>query len=346
MFINVRLNAVTRLTPFFFKRFVFNTMLIGILEGYLMSIHPAYSAQEKTNYRSVFDGKYLYCAIKTNGVEGQNNRSAVLQDLGFVSSSTAAILALENGENEISVEVGALNWFKTNISVLKEKSRFSPDAYCNLQFMSIQDEQYTTISEIQISVDSSGNPVSKDTQTVRSEKNASQVQPGYIEDDFYLPEFYPTGMKLYEFTKKVQVNGVPDWAWTKAEAYTDSPEQRAKLEQAYMEIWQAFYQKDLNKIKALYGTALDAWAYATHSTPDKIFQSYDFYNNMKNEEDFKVLSFNPEAYDVVIMNKGRMVRLVNKSEPDFSPLTYLVGDNISSVSPVLSLIDDKFVIVL
>lgn len=140
-------------------------------------------------------------------------------------------------------------------------------------------------------------------------------------------------MKLYEFTKKIQVNGVPDWAWTKAEAYTDSPEQRARLEQAYMEIWQAFDQKDLNKIRTLYSTALDAWAYATNSTTDQIFQSYDFYNNLKNESDIKIMPINREAYDVVIMNKGRMVRVVNKSEPDFSPLTYTFGDNISSSAP-------------
>src|SRR5699024_11842948 len=62
-------------------------------------------------YRTLFDIKNSYCAIKTNGVIGQDNRRLAYRGHGFGTASTAAMLMMENGQNEISIEFGGLNWF-------------------------------------------------------------------------------------------------------------------------------------------------------------------------------------------------------------------------------------------
>ncbi|TQI79677.1 hypothetical protein FHU10_0224 [Serratia fonticola] len=324
------------------------------LFGGIMS--TANAQTDKIIYRSVFDIKNAFCSIKTNGVVGQDNRSDAGIGRGFGTGSTSAMLFMENGENEISVEIASTNWFDEKLTNEHDKNRFDKDAYCNLNLIKYKKNKSENISNIRISVNDN-NPTSI-TSTIEPQyssingvidnkiSTAFKVTPGFIHYKDYDPSWYPDGMKLYEFSRKVTVDGLPEWSWINATPYTDTPEQRKLLQEAYQELWQALDSKDISKIKKLMAISLHAFSYITNSSEDEILQDRAFYNDIKDKE-FKMIPINWEAYDVKVMNKGRMIRLINKSDPDFSPVSYSYSnDGYATTAPIFSLINGHFRIVL
>lgn len=94
---------------------------------------PDLYAYEQKMVRSVFDISYAFCAIKTNGVQGAENRSSALAGRGYGTSSTNSMLALENGINKISIEFGSLDWFSDNGD--QPKGIFKADSSCSLSLV-------------------------------------------------------------------------------------------------------------------------------------------------------------------------------------------------------------------
>ncbi|PWC15483.1 hypothetical protein DDT52_19460 [Brenneria roseae subsp. roseae] len=70
-----------------------NLVFLGVI-----MMTTANAANESLRIRSVFDINYAFCAIKTNGVLGMDNRDSAVAGRGFGSSSTNAMLILANGE--------------------------------------------------------------------------------------------------------------------------------------------------------------------------------------------------------------------------------------------------------
>ncbi|MGL4860769.1 MAG: hypothetical protein ACRC5A_13785 [Enterobacteriaceae bacterium] len=239
----------------------------------------AYSADNKVFYRSLFDIQDAYCSIKTNGVVGQDNTDSAAEGRGYGTGSTAAMLLMQNGENKISVEIASVSWFKKEST---NKSAFSPDAYCNLKLMKYSKQGSQEISTINIKINNDGQPVivPADPSVIEQQRIADKIQPGFIPEHFYYPELYPEGMKLYEFTRIINVNGLPQWEWIKATPYTDTAEQRKLLQQAYQEVWTALQHKDINKLRNLFSVSSHAFAYAVESTPEEIFQDNPFFEKI------------------------------------------------------------------
>ena len=50
-------------------------------------------------------------------------------------SSTNAMMLMANGENEISLEIGALGWFSDKPASMEERGRFFPKAGCRLDLV-------------------------------------------------------------------------------------------------------------------------------------------------------------------------------------------------------------------
>ncbi|TQI79675.1 hypothetical protein FHU10_0226 [Serratia fonticola] len=332
------------------KKLIFIFCLLG-------TISSAANAQaDKIIYRSVFDMKYAFCSIKTNGVIGQDNRNSAGNGRGFGTGSTSAILLMENGENDIAVEMASVNWFDPEVKD-DDKNSFRKDAYCNLDLIKYNKQGSQTISNIKITIDDTGKPTAKNSATPEKYQSINQpiveqhltgfeVKPGFIKGNPYAELWFPKGMKIYEFSRKVTADGLPEWPWVKATPYTDTPEQRQLLQQAYGELWQAFNNKDMNKIKKLMALSFRAFAYVTDSTEDEILRDRAFYEQIK-ERNIKMAPINWDAYEVKVMNKGRMVRLINKSEPDASPITYERDNGKTSfTAPFFSLINGRFVVVL
>ncbi|WP_239002514.1 hypothetical protein [Photorhabdus khanii] len=115
-------------------------------------------------------------------------------------------------------------------------------------------------------------------------------------------------------------------------------------------IWQAYNAKDVNTLRDQQKVALKAWAWSTGENEENIFTDQSVYRNIK-AKSFKMIPINWDNYRVKIMNQCRMVRLVNKSDPEISPISYYVDDEdgdtvLSTTAPIFSLINGRFVQVI
>ena len=320
----------------------------------------AHAEESRLYIRSLFDIEYAFCAIKTNGVLGLDNRNSARQGRGFGTSSTAAMLFLENGENEISLELGALGWFDKKATSVSERAQFNPQAGCKLELTAMRGSNNEILSAIEVGIGKDGLPEAKvpaDEQkfktisgpVVRQKILAEQVVRGHKDDEYFNPFKYPSKMEVYRFSRQVQISGLPEWPWVKATPYTDTPEQRKGLEQTYLQVWKAMYNKDLATLRQQQKIALAAWTWSTGETEESIFADSGIGDDTNNPK-FEMIQINWQDYDIQIMNKGRMMKLVNKSDPSVSPLSYYYdsdGDmTMSSTSPIFSLINGKFMQVI
>ncbi|WP_445374423.1 hypothetical protein ACSLVK_20455 [Photorhabdus tasmaniensis] len=333
-----------------------------LLSAGIIFIHSTKANEPRLYIRSLFDIQYAFCDIKTNGVTGFSNRNSALEGRGFGTASTASMLFLVNGENEISLEFGALNWFSKDELSDKARSHFNPEAKCKLELTAMRGKESQVLTTIEVAMDKNGQPiatVSEDppqyaaissTPVVRHMVQGENAEGGHIEKKYFDPKEFPPNMTLYRFSRSIKISGLPDWEWVKATPYTDTPEQRQQLQQAYMAVWQAYNAKDIGIIRAQQKIALKAWAKATGGSEESIFIDQSISNiNAKN---FKMIPINWNDYKVKIMNQGRMVRLVNKSILSYSPISYHYVDDedgetvLATVAPIFSLINGRFVQVI
>ncbi|MFT2790911.1 hypothetical protein ACMV5I_12660 [Serratia sp. T13T92] len=333
--------------------------LAFLLSGVMMTF-TANAEEPRLYIRSLFDIQYAFCAIKTNQVMGMDNRNSARAGRGFGTSSTGAMLAMENGENEISLELGALGWFDKKVMSVSQRAQFNPQAGCKLELTAMRGNQSEVLSAIDVGIGKDGFPEAKapadepkymtiSGPVVRQKILAEQVVPGHKDNEYFNLYKYPPKMEVYRFSRQVKISGLPEWPWVKATPYTDIPEQRKLLEQAYLQVWMAMDNKDLSTIRQQQKIALAAWAWSTGETEESIFADSGIGDDTNNPK-FEMIPINWQDYDVQIMNKGRMVKLVNKSDPSVSPLSYYYdsdGDmTMSSTSPIFSLINGKFVQVI
>ncbi|WBM72801.1 hypothetical protein OH773_11710 [Buttiauxella sp. WJP83] len=315
-----------------------------------------YSNDNTQTIHSRFNIQDAYCAIKTNGVTGfSNRRSAWIKngDPTGAISSTNAMMLMENGENEISLEIGALGWFSDKHISAEERARFSPEAECSLDLVRTVKENGTTLSSINVTINAQGIPEAKADNLhpiVRKEILAEQAVPGFIDPKFFDETYFPNGMKLYQFTQKVTVSGLPEWAWTRATPFTGRDEQLQQLKAAYSEMAEIISAGDRARLKMFDSEALKAWSASTHDSEDEILLSLYTKENLEGKK-IKMLPIRWDGYAIRVMNNGRMVQLYNKSKPLYSPLTFTFINKdgkkrISSYAPIFSLINGKFIPVI
>src|SRR5699024_6253062 len=113
-------------------------------------------------YRTLFDIKNSYCAIKTKGVIGQDNREWAYEGRGFGTASTAAMLMMENGQNEISIEFGSLNWFDEEIKEEKLRTEFNPKASCKAELYRFEGDNQQVLGTITVTINDKGVPEAKE----------------------------------------------------------------------------------------------------------------------------------------------------------------------------------------
>ncbi len=273
--------------------------------------------------------------------------------VGGGSSSTNAMMFLENGENEISLEIGALGWFsRENISD-QERSHFNTQSGCKVDLVRTDKQSQVNLASINVIINKDGIPEvnSNDKSSIiRKKVLAEQAIPGHIEPKFYWEKYYPPQMMVYQFTKKINISGIPEWQWIHATQFNGSDEQMQKLRAAYIKMADVINNRDREKLKKISQIALKAWSTTTGDSEDDILLS--LYPKDKLEGGIaKIDPIKWDNYEVRVMNNGRMVQLYNKSEPRYSPLTYHYvnkkGNNaINYFAPIFSLINGEFVPVI
>ncbi|EKK4597847.1 hypothetical protein NTK94_004617 [Escherichia coli] len=312
-----------------------------------------YSGENPQKIRSKFNIEESYCAIKTNGVLGFSNRMNAWRENGDSTgaiSSTNAMMLMANGENEISLEIGALGWFSDKPASTEERGRFFQKAGCSLDLVRFIKQEETLLSSIKVTINQQGIPEARSDSVhpvIRKEILAEQADPGFIDPDYFDETYFPKGMKVYQFTQKVTVTGLPEWAWTRATPYTGSDEQLRKLKATYTEMATIINSGDRARLKLYNTEALKAWSATTGDSEDDILLSHFPKDNLEGGK-AKILPIRWNDYAVRVMNNGRMVQLYNKSMPTYSPLTYRFTDEsgeerMGYYAPVFSLIDGQFI---
>ncbi|PAN71479.1 hypothetical protein CIW68_15715 [Enterobacter cloacae] len=326
---------------------------VVLLSGGIMGA-VLYKGGEPQKIRSRFSIQESYCAIKTNGVTGYSNRRSAWAEngdsTGTATSSTNAMMLMENGENEISLEMGALGWFSDKPASTEERARFTPQAECSLDLVRFVKQDETILSSIKVSINQQGIPEAQPDNVhpvVRKEILAEQAEPGFIDPDYFDETYFPKEMKIYQFTQKVTVEGLPEWRWTRATPFTGSDEQLQKLKAAYIEMAEIINSRNRDRLKAFDSEALKAWSATTGDSEDAILLSLYTKEELEGGK-ARILPIKWGDYAVRVMNKGRMVQLYNKSKPVYSPLTYRFIDEdgqeaMSSYAPIFSLINGKFI---
>ncbi|WP_024548125.1 hypothetical protein [Siccibacter turicensis] len=331
-----------------------NTRLNALFLTFLMFISPLTWSQNSTiSIRTIFDVNSAFCAIKTNGVLNSSNRSAALAGSGHGTSSTNSMLALENGENDITLEFGALDWFSDGT----DKGRFHPDSSCTLSLVQIKDGKATQLDNIKVTINKDMTPYVSESGndqgriSINAEKiKAYQVVEGHFPEDYFNKDYFPVNMELYRFTKKIVLQGLPEWKWVNATRFVANPAQIQALKQQYQDLWNDFASRNDGAIKAKLHESLHAWAITTKSEPDDVYNDFNFVDGFKNKN-FKMIPINWNDYEIEVMNKGRLVRFINKSIPTYSLLTYYILDEngnerLRTYSPIFSLVDGRFIPVI
>lgn len=310
----------------------------------------AFAGNKPQKIRSLFNIQKSYCAIKTNGVTGFDNRDSAWRGRGGGISSTNALMLIENGENEISLEMGALGWFSEKSLTQEERGRFDPQSACSLELVRFNGQEKQTLSSINVTINPQGLPEaqSDNTQPVnRTKILAEQVIPGHIDPGYFYETYFPKGMEIYKFTKKITIRGIPEWAWINATPFDGSKEQLQKLRAAYAEMAEIINSRDRSRLKEFDRVALKAWSVTTGDSEDEILLSLYTKDELEGGK-VKLIPIKWDDYDVRVMNNGRMVQMYNKSEINYSPLTYKYTnkETMGYYGPIFSLIDGKFVPVI
>lgn len=324
----------------------------GIISVGLLALSATSNAESVLNIRAIFDFNRAFCSIKTNNVTGIENRRSAAFSGGFGAASTNSMLMLENGENDIIIEIGALNWFPQKNQDKDKRGEFRPDAYCKMELTLFTGEKNTVLSRIDVGINEEGIPYAKnDAKTITVKKVlAPQVEKGHLPEKYFTDGYYPAEMELYQFTRKVSLKGLPEWKWTKSQPFTSTPEQILALRQAYVDLWRLFAAKNNADLKAALNESLKSWSITTGESMDDIYNEYNFVENFE-KPGFRMAPIDWSNFQVEVMNKGRMVRFTNKSRPDYSPLSYYVDKDDGSkrfvfFSPVFSLVDGKYIPVI
>lgn len=327
-----------------------------ILSGWIMNT-AANTDQEKYKIRILFNIKKSFCAIRTNGILGMDNRDSAYAGRGAGISSTNAMLFLENGENDISLEIGALGWFSRESLTNTERNKFDTQSGCKIEMIKSKENEQQVLSIISVGINNSGIPELIKNHELESNQGitfskvvAEEVKNGHIDPKYFWRNYFPQGMELYKFTHKLILTDIPQWKWIDASPFMGTDEQVEALRQSYLEIAEAIKNHDRHALKSLHKISLSAWAATTGNTEDSILESQ--YSKEEIEKGNAII--NPiiwNDYSVRVMNKGRIVQFYNKSEITYSPLSFYITEangkkNLYSYSPMFSLIDGKFVVVI
>ncbi|WP_229905847.1 hypothetical protein [Rahnella laticis] len=303
--------------------------------------------------RTLFNIKDSFCSIRTNGVTGLDNRESTFDGYRGAISSTNSLLFMENGENEISLEIGSSTWFSEKHIDDSVRAVFPNSASCKIDLIRWDNNKQSSLASISVSIGKDGNPEKKsdhDNSIILKKITAEQVIPGHIDPEYFSERYYPKNMELYKFTKKIHISGIPDWKWVSATPFTGTDEQINGLRSAYLELAKIINMRDRKLLKNSHSIALEAWSKTTGESEDDILLSQYPKEDIEDGK-VKIDPIKWNDYSVRIMNQGRIVQFYNKSNPDYSPLSFHSKDEdgndvMGYYAPMLSLINGKFVVVL
>ena len=259
------------------------------------------------------------CIISVNDIPALTNYDIK----GPVMAGVTMSAYLENGINSVALDMAPFGEDDGDDS-------YQENAYCELKTYEITVHK-TSEDEIELfkligSVDENLQPTGRTSPDYEANQVTEQAVDGTI---------------LYRVSKSFEVSGLPEWTWTKAIPFEPTEENMQKLREAYLEVWQAINTKNKQRFKELSYISFDEKEIAANY-PGSWYISLGFDKDF--EESVGAMPINWEEYEVVILNKSRLVKL--EDDDGFSPLRFkdVNGDLITSYNPYFSLIDGKMIL--
>lgn len=310
-------------------------------------------------YDVILNSKYLYCDVRINDIQLVDNEGL---SLGFSQGEISINEAIQNGENDISIDVAPWGFFADENKYsefekskypehLFSKERFAEGAFCQVDIVvrTFVDKKKTAeekVATLKIEINEDGQPII-------AESSYQNNYPASPSDSIRLSTVKRKDIvkteDVYELSRKLYGKTLPHWVWVDAHKYKDVPNNREQLEAAYKEVWDAFNERDEKKLRAL----LDISMYETqrgNSTLDPLDEEdiqyvYDGfgYENIFNEIK-SMLPYDPTNFHVIEYAGGRIFRLADKQ--DLPPVRYdKKNGKIGYSNHYMSFIDGKFRIV-
>jgi len=268
----------------------------------------------------IYDVRYksynTRCIISVNSVKALSN----IKRKGPVMAGVTISAFLENGINSVAFDMAP---FPIN-------TNYQKDALCELvvseTIVSDFSEDDTDLFKLIGSVDEDLQPTGKQS-------------PNY--EDNQVVEYPIDGTDFYQVSKSFVMNGLPEWTWTKAIPFEPTEENMQKLREAYLEVWQAINTKNEQRFKELSHISFSEKEIAA-DYPGSWYISLGFDKDF--EKSAGAIPINWDVYELVVLNKGRLVKLEDKK--GFSPLGFRNKDDkrISTYNPYFSLIDGKMIL--
>ena len=259
------------------------------------------------------------CIISVNDIPALTNYDIK----GPVMAGVTMSAYLENGINSVALDMAPFGEDDGDDS-------YQENAYCELKTYEITVHK-TSEDEIELfkligSVDENLQPTGKTSPDYEANQVTEQAVDGTIS---------------YRVSKSFEINELPEWTWTKAVSFEPTEENMQKLREAYLEVWQAINTKNEQKFKELSYISFSEKELAANY-PGSWYVSLDLDKLLARSHG--AMPINWDDYKLVILNKGKLVKLEN--EQGFSPLGFKNQDDklITSYNPYFSLIDNKMVL--
>ncbi|MFD1261670.1 hypothetical protein [Entomomonas asaccharolytica] len=282
------------------------------------SMQGAYSMQP-VKYEVRYKANNTICNITVNGARAIGNDHFKGPVMGGLTVSAF----LENGTNTVALEMAP---FSVNEGI----NKYEPNAYCQLTARKVnlhkEGKDEFELFKLIGSVDKDLKPTG--LTTADYEKN--QVKEQAI-----------AGTPFYQVSKTFQVSGLSEWKWVKATPFEPTEVNMEKLRQAYLEVWNTINSGNEKKFLELSHISFSEKETATNY-PGSWYKSLDLDDDFKNS--IGAMPINWDDYKLIVLNKGRLVKL--EDSKGFSPLGFKNqnGKRISTYNPYFSLIDGKMII--
>ncbi|MBG5928038.1 hypothetical protein I5E83_12915 [Providencia rettgeri] len=260
------------------------------------------------------------CGVKINEMLVMKNNKAAE---GHYSAGQNISNILTDGQNTLGL-------IMYNGSIIDGIEKLTSDMWCEVELNKLSEKGNSTfVSGIKLTGNEEGKLVVSD----KYKKNNDQIYFGGPNRE---SEF-----DVLEAKNQFNVQGLPKWQWEKATPVTESD--IPKVQAFYLELQQAFADKNLNKLKTMGKISWDELAYADNSSPDIFWNSLEFKEML--DEGYKPAKIDWSRYIFSTYEDKRIFRY----EIGFSRLSpiKLVSPEGRTFhyNPYLSIIDGKVTIV-
>ncbi|SUP83969.1 hypothetical protein ACILPN_18195 [Yersinia wautersii] len=213
-------------------------------------------------YLAYFNVYNATCITYINNVRG----FASFRERGPVASGVNITPFLVNGKNTVAMDVASLG-------ALDGENHLAPDARCELRVTAVTPEDEIEVIKLVATTNDKLQPISTASFSDSEKTNGSPVVSEKVKD-ILLTNISVEFAKM--FSREFNIQGIPDWAWTKATPFEPTAENIAKLQQAYMELTQLILNKDGAGIQKIAHISFSEKEMAEGLKPESWYKSFGF----------------------------------------------------------------------